>query len=240
MEFANCYADATRADAYSTLEFANTYHLAFRDLPELFARHVSGKTALDFGCGAGRSTRFLKKLGFDATGVDISEEMLALARSTDPKSDYRLIAGDNFEELEAKSFDLILSAFTFDNISNSKKLNIFNHLMTLLKPGATLVTIVSNPEIYLHDWASFTTRDFPENALAQSGDLVRIVVTDHADGRPVQDILCTDETYREIYRDTNLEVAEVLKPLARGDEPYAWVSETRIAPWVIYVLKSRA
>lgn len=240
MEFANCYADATRADAYSTLEFANTYHLAFRDLPELFARHVAGKTALDFGCGAGRSTRFLKALGFDATGMDISEEMLALARSTDPKGDYRLIAGDNFDEIEAKSFDLILSAFTFDNIDNSKKINIFKDLMMLLKPGATLVNIVSNPEIYLHDWASFTTRDFPENALAQSGGLVRIIVTDHADGRPVQDILCTDETYREIYRDTNLEVAEVLKPLARGDEPYAWVSETRIAPWVIYVLKRRA
>jgi hypothetical protein len=27
-----------------------------------------------------------------------------------------------------------------------------------------------------------------------------------------------------------------LKHLARGDEPYQWVSETTIAPWTIYVL----
>jgi hypothetical protein len=32
-DFANCYEDATRAEAYSKLEFANTYHLAFCDLP---------------------------------------------------------------------------------------------------------------------------------------------------------------------------------------------------------------
>jgi len=30
---------------------------------------------------------------------------------------------------------------------------------------------------------------------------------------------------------------EVRKPLAKGDEPYVWISETRIAPWVIYVLR---
>ncbi|MFI5110059.1 MAG: hypothetical protein ACHP9S_10750 [Terriglobales bacterium] len=29
---------------------------------------MTGTKALDFGCGAGRSTRFLRKLGFNATG----------------------------------------------------------------------------------------------------------------------------------------------------------------------------
>jgi SAM-dependent methyltransferase len=96
MDFANCYADATRADAYARLEFANTYYLAYRDLPAILSRHVSGSRALDFGCGTGRSTRFLEKLGFHVTGVDISEQMLALARSTDPTGDYRLVAKDNF------------------------------------------------------------------------------------------------------------------------------------------------
>jgi len=31
----NCYEDANRASAYAKLEFANTYYLAFRDLPEI-------------------------------------------------------------------------------------------------------------------------------------------------------------------------------------------------------------
>jgi SAM-dependent methyltransferase len=79
MNFVNVYDNARRAVAYSKLEFANTYHLAFRDLPEIFRTHVKGTAALDFGCGTGRSTRFLRGLGFDPVGVDISEEMLARA-----------------------------------------------------------------------------------------------------------------------------------------------------------------
>jgi SAM-dependent methyltransferase len=237
MDFANCYEDVSRAGAYATLEFANTYYLAYRDLPAIVAEHVTGKRALDFGCGTGRSTRFLQKLGFKVTGVDVSEDMLRIAHAIDPFGDYRLIPGDNFNELEAGAFDLVLSAFTFDNIPGPIKTRIFHDLGKLLTPAGTIVSIVSSPEIYTHEWASFTTKDFPENAAACSGDVVRIIVTDHQDRRPVEDILWTDESYLAVYREAGLRVIQVLKPLAKGDEPYAWVNETRIAPWVIYVLR---
>lgn len=235
--FENCYADANRAGAYATLEFANTYYLAYRDLPAILADHVTGTRALDFGCGTGRSTRILKKLGFKVTGVDVSEDMLRIARATDPAGDYRLVPGDNFTELDAGTFDVVLSAFTFDNIPGALKTKIFRDLGKLLAPNGTIVSVVSSPEIYTHEWASFTTRDFPENAAARSGDVVRIIVTDHQDRRPVEDILCTDEAYREVYGEANLRTIQVFKPLAKSDEPYPWVTETRIPPWVIYVLK---
>lgn len=237
MDFLNCYADASRAGAYAKLEFANTYYLAYRDLPAIISAHGTGIRALDFGCGTGRSTRFLQNLGLNVTGVDISEDMLRIARATDSTGDYRLVPGDDFGEFAAGTFDLVLSAFTFDNIPGAAKARIFGDLRKLLKPSGVIVSIVSSPEIYLHEWASFSTRDFPENAAARSGDVVRIIVTDHDDRRPVEDILCTGEAYREIYRNASLEPIQVLKPLAKGDEPYSWVSETRIAPWVVYVLK---
>jgi SAM-dependent methyltransferase len=237
MDFANSYEDVSRAGAYATLEFANTYYLAYRDLPAILAEHVTGTRALDFGCGTGRSTRFLQKLGFKVTGIDVSEDMLRIARSVDPFGDYRLLPGDNFDELEVGGFDLALSAFTFDNIPGPMKTRIFRDLGKLLTPTGTIVSIVSSPEIYAHEWASFTTKDFPENAAACSGDVVRIIVTDHQDRRPVEDILWTDESYLAVYREAGLRVIQVLKPLAKGDEPYAWVNETRIAPWVIYVLR---
>ena len=63
LDFSNVYEDAKRADSYAKLEFPNTYYLAYRDLPAIIAEHVTGKTAVDFGCGAGRSTRFLAKMG---------------------------------------------------------------------------------------------------------------------------------------------------------------------------------
>lgn len=236
-DFSNSYADAKRADAYSALEFANTYYLAYRDLPPILAEQVTGKRALDFGCGTGRSTRFLRKLGFAVTGVDISEDMLRIARATDPSGDYRIVPGDDFSAMDAGAFDLVLCAFTFDNIPGPMKISIFRDLRKLLSQGGTIVTIVSAPEIYTHEWASFTTRDFPENAAARSGDMVRIVVTDHKDDRAVEDILWTAESYQSVYEEAGLQIIRVSKPLATGDEPYAWVNETTIAPWVIYVLR---
>jgi hypothetical protein len=90
----------------------------------------------------------------------------------------------------------------------------------LLAPAGTIVNLVSSPAIYTHEWASFTTRDFPENAAAHSGDVVRIVTTDHQDRRPVEDILCTDEAYCAAYREAGLEVVRVFEPLAKGGEPF--------------------
>ena len=110
-------------------------------------------------------------------------------------------------------------------------------LRSLLNREGRIVMVVSSPEIYLHEWASFSTKDFPENRLARSGDVVRITVTDHEDRRPVEDIVWTDEAYREVFATAGLAVVQRYKPLAKGDEPYGWVSEIAIAPWVIYVLR---
>jgi len=95
MNFVNCYEHADRANAYATLEFANTYYLAFRDLRAILTEHGTGTRALDFGCGTGSSTRLLRRLGFHVTGVDISGDMLRIARATDPSGDYRLLPGDS-------------------------------------------------------------------------------------------------------------------------------------------------
>ncbi len=240
MGFTNCYEDAGRAAAYATLAFDNTYHLACRDLPQIISAHAGGTRALDFGCGTGRSTRLLRRLGFASTGVDISEDMLGIARASDPAGDYRLVPGDDLSIFAGQSFDLVLSAFTFDNIPAAEKVRIFTSLAGLLAPGGTIVSIVSSPDIYTHEWASFTTSDFPENRQARDGDRVRTVVTDHGDRRPVDDILCTDAAYRAVYEAAGLRPVGVYRPLASGTEPYEWVSETKVAPWVIYALQRRA
>jgi SAM-dependent methyltransferase len=239
MSFVNVYENATRADAYSRLEFANTYHLAFRDLPEIFRTHVKGRAALDFGCGTGRSTRFLRGLGFAPVGVDISEEMLAKARAADPEGDYLLIPDDNMSGLPQASFSLVQSAFTFDNIPDMEtKVRLFRDLRGLLAADGILVNIVSAPEIYWNEWTSFSTKDYPENRNARPGDTVQIITTDFEDQTPAVDIFWPHESYLETYGRAGLELVEMRKPLATGDEPYKWVTETRIAPWVVYVLRS--
>jgi SAM-dependent methyltransferase len=237
--FQNAYDDNARAKAYAGLEFPGTYWLAFRDLPAALREHVRGTEALDFGCGTGRSTRFLRDLGFRVRGIDISEPMLHEARVRDPRGDYRLVPDDAPPDLEKAVFDLVLAAFTFDNIpAMEKRVALFRSLRGSLRPSGRLITIVSAPEIYLHEWASFSTRDFPENRLARSGDRVRIVMLDVEDRRPVEDILWTPEDYDEVHRRAGLEVVHTIGPLGHATEPYKWISETHTSPWTIRVLRA--
>ena len=236
-ENSNVYDDERRAESYAALEFPGTYYLAYRDLPAIVAEHVRGRHALDFGCGAGRSTRFLRGLGYDVTGVDIAAPMVAKALDRDPGGDYRVIREGELRGLGQGAYDLILSVFTFDNVpSLDRKAGLFGDLAGLLRPEGRIVSLVSSPEIYVHEWASFSTKDFPENRTAKSGDRVRIVMLDVADARPVEDVVCSDEDYRDVYRRAGLGVLRTYRPLGRSDEPYPWVRETSIAPWVVYVL----
>jgi len=77
------------AGEYAELGIEGTQHLAFRDIPMLIREYAGSiASALDYGCGAGRSTRFLKRLGFNAVGVDTSREMLEQARSKDRLGEY--------------------------------------------------------------------------------------------------------------------------------------------------------
>jgi SAM-dependent methyltransferase len=221
--FTNVYNSETRTRAYATLEFPGTYSLAFRDLSELIRRYGSGTRALDFGCGTGRSTRFLRDLGFAVTGVDISEPMLNQARVLDPAGDYRLVCD--------------AAAFTFDNIpTGAAKADALSRLRRVLAPNGVLVLVVSSSAIYINEWASFSTKDFPENRDARDGDRVRIVMLDVPDRRPVEDVFCTDASYRRLFENAALKLREMRNPLATGEEAIRWVSETTISPWTIYTL----
>jgi len=213
--------------------------LVFRTLPGLLDEHVTGMRALDFGCGTGRSTRFLQHHGFQTIGVDISRQMVAIARQRDPVGDYRMIADGDFTDLPRGELDLVLSAFTFDNVpGQAHRVRILRGLGDLLGPMGILVNVVSTPEMYTHEWVTFSTQDYPENSAARGGEVVRIVTTQYSDSRPVEDILWSHEDYLEQYAEARLDVVRVERPLGSSDDAIAWKSETTIAPWAIYVLKA--
>jgi len=235
--FRNVYDDGERARAYAELTFPGTYYLAFRDIPALITKHVAGSRALDFGCGAGRSARFLRDLGLSVVGIDISASMLDEARRRDPDGDYRLVGVGDLRAISDRQFDLIFAAFTFDNIpTDGEKSQSFAALHDRLAPAGRMILIVSSPQIYMHEWASFSTKDFAANFTARDGDLVRTIMLDVPDRRPVDDVLCSDEHYRALFRAADLTVLEMASPLATGTESINWVSETTVAPWSQYVL----
>jgi hypothetical protein len=118
------------------------------------------------------------------------------------------------------------------------KADALSALRILLAPVGCLLLVVSAPEIYVSEWASFSTQDFLANRHASDGDRVHIIMLDVPDRRPVEDVFCTDAHYRRLFESAGLRVLDVQRPLATGKEPTRWVSETTTAAWTIYVLGS--
>jgi len=141
------------------------------------------------------------------------------------------------DQFRPRSFGVILAAFTFDNIpTDAAKTDALRRLRSVLALNGALFLVVSSAAIYVNEWASFSTKDFPENRDARDGDRVHIVMLDVPDRRPVEDVLCTDANYRRLFEDASLELREMRSPLATGQETTPWLSETTTAPWTIYVL----
>jgi SAM-dependent methyltransferase len=237
MNFENSWGNQTRAESYSKLEFPNTYYLAYRDLPDIISKHVTGNHAIDFGCGTGRSSRFLKQLGFDVIGIDISKDMLEIARNLDLSGDYQLVLNGKYDHLGLNQFDLVQSIFTFDNIPGwTNRTNILKGLRDLIKPTGKMICLDSTPELYVNEWASFTTKNFPENWTAKTGDIVHDIMLDVEDRRPVKDIFWSMEDYNKLFNLAGLKIELTYKPLGYNNEPFDWKSEKEIAPWMIFIL----
>ena len=237
-QFENVYNNPVRATSYNQLEFPNTYYLAYRDLPDIINKHTNRGNAIDFGCGTGRSSRFLKRLGFEVVGVDIAKDMVNLALKNDPVGDYRVVENGTIGNFEMNSIDLILSVFTFDNLPGADiRMGILQKMKHVLNENGRVIMLDSTPELYVNDWASFTCSIFPKNKQAKSGDVVKVRMEDVPDKRPVEDVIWFKEDYSELFLRTGMELEAVYYPLALDEEPFDWKNETQIAPWVIYILK---
>jgi SAM-dependent methyltransferase len=68
----------------------------------------AGARVLDAGCGTGRVGIRLAELGYDVTGVDLDESMLAVARERAPQ--LRWLIGDLATVDLGEAFDLVLMA----------------------------------------------------------------------------------------------------------------------------------
>jgi SAM-dependent methyltransferase len=239
MHTTNSWNNEQIAKEYAELEFHNTYHLAYRDLPEIISKHVSANKALDFGCGTGRSTRFIEMLGFDVIGIDIAENMLAQARQINPTGHYELVTNNNYAHLGIGQFDFIQSIFTFDNIFGLEtRLNILKNLIKLLKPEGKMICLDANPMLYHNESASFSTKDFPENRTAKTGDTVKVIMNDLEDKTPIADVYWTENDYLELFKQAGFKVEATYRPLGKANEPFNWIMETTIPPWLIFVLEN--
>ena len=105
---------------------------------------VRGKSVLDIGCGTGRLLSRLRDLGADTVGIDVSGEMVRVARGRG----LRVFQRDILEFEWEKPFDLIISVTVFNYIED--KANVLRKVRSLLKPSGGLVLSM---ELQLRDTA---------------------------------------------------------------------------------------
>lgn len=222
--------DAVR---YSHSGFQNTYYLGYRDLPWILSRFAqNGKKALDFGCGSGRSTIFLKDRGYSAIGVDLSETMLDIAKKNDPSGDYRLIDGVHLPFDDA-SFDLVLSCFVFLTVSSKEDLNrIFHEINRVLKPGGMLIFVTGSKYLYIKKYLSYDV--LPRKNLI-TGDEIDITLKDL--GVSFKNYFYSDQDYRSFIETSGLELVLSYMPLGQKNEQVEWLDEISFSPYIIYGAK---
>lgn len=120
------------AESYSTGRIAKKEknYKYFDNLISYFPK--TGKL-LDLGCGGGipASSYFYEK-GFDITGVDISSEMIKLAKQNIPNGNF--FVSDMLEcNFPSEEFDIIISTFAIIHIPQHKQKELFEKIFSWLK-----------------------------------------------------------------------------------------------------------
>jgi ubiquinone/menaquinone biosynthesis C-methylase UbiE len=105
---------------------------------------VKGLTVLDLGCGAGDLCRRIQALGAkETTGIDISANMLEIARKDAPPG--ITFQQKAMEDLDfgPDSFDLVVSSLAFHYVADLPKL--FENIYKFLKPSGYLLFSMEHP-----------------------------------------------------------------------------------------------
>lgn len=101
---------------------------------------LAGKM-LDLGCGTGRPiAEFLLKRGFDVTGVDQAEGLLALARQRLPQGRWLQARMESFEPDE--TYDGAVIWDSLFHIPRAQHAPILEKIVDCLRPGAKLMLTV--------------------------------------------------------------------------------------------------
>ncbi|MFE1413529.1 class I SAM-dependent methyltransferase [Streptomyces sp. NPDC085524] len=160
------YAESKSTAAFSA---ADT-HTLLGALDELGG--VRGLDTLDLACGHGHNTRLLARGGARRTvGVDISEEMIRLARAhettghgTDepdggrPEIEYHVADAAGLPDLGP--FDLATAVYLFNHAPDRSSLHaMFRSVRANLRAGAKLLAIVPNAGAFPRvDWSPYGLR----------------------------------------------------------------------------------
>ena len=103
-----------------------------------------GDAVLDLACGQGFFSREFASAGAVVTGVDLSKELIAIAkRLSPPYIHFEVAPADRLESIKPAAFDKVSIVMALQNIENLK--GVADECRRVLKPGGNLYLVMTHP-----------------------------------------------------------------------------------------------
>lgn len=110
-----------------------------REMLLMFSQEIGDSTPIwDLGCGPGQTAQYLKDLGVEISGLDLSERLLAQARANHP--DIHFQKGDVLKlEFESNSIAGIVAFYAIVHFTENQVETAFKEIFRVLQPGGILL-----------------------------------------------------------------------------------------------------
>lgn len=221
------------AKIYSRLGVKDTtYEIGFSEIEELI-KVENDKTFLDFRCGAGRSSLFLKALGIKRViGVDHDKNMINQALKLKSEDlDFLLIRERIL--LRNNSVDGALSTAVFIEIRTLKEMEkACQEIYRVLKPNSKFILMSTNLAAFRSNFRSFQYQGYKD---LKSGDLVECIIKGKNSFK-IEDTYWEEKDYVNVLREAGFK--DIHTKFPKGNlEKYRDTDEKKIAPFIIFKCK---
>jgi ubiquinone/menaquinone biosynthesis C-methylase UbiE len=144
-----------------------------------FSREIGDRRPVwDFGCGPGQTTKYLKNLGIEISGLDLSEKILEQARTIHPEIHFR--KGNILElEFENDSIAGVVAFYAIVHFTEEQVEIAFREVFRVLQPGGIFLFTyhIGEETIRVEEFLGkkididfiFFTTDFISSCLKKSG-----------------------------------------------------------------------
>ncbi len=152
----NTYAKKWAEKIRNGENIAHTY----LEKPAMYKKipNIQNKSILCVGCGTGEECQHLLKLGARrVTGIDISEELINLAKKTFPKINFQVADVEHLNFLDGE-FDFVYSSLTMHYLKDWSP--ALKNIHRVLRPGGIFLFSTHHPV----KWGAQTLRRKPKNA----------------------------------------------------------------------------
>jgi len=192
---------------------------------------VTGKKVLDYGCGTGTFSRYLQAMGATVTGVDVSENMIGVAKRNSPEDIvYSVISDGGLDFLAGDSFDFVVSNFVLCTIPSRKEIStILRQIYRVLKKDGSFIFMNSN-------WDKSNGREFVSFKLDHCNNLIS--------GCPITAIIKSDppislydffwsiDDYRKMLMEAGFKIKIFREEIASGND-ISWLDEREFPPYYV-------